>query len=67
MWMNSIENSGNAEGRIFPTFEEVLDESCSRLQTTRTRYSIRRLGELAITLDGLEQDLDAFLQTRPFT
>jgi hypothetical protein len=42
-------------------FEAVLDGVCGRLEDKQVEFSIRRLRELGIRLELMEQELDAFI------
>jgi hypothetical protein len=44
-----------------PSFEIILDHACERLWEKKIQISLRKLGELENVLQGLEQELDAFL------
>jgi hypothetical protein len=44
-----------------PSFDEVLDSVCERLEDKQIQYSIQRLRELDFRLAGLEKELDDFL------
>jgi hypothetical protein len=44
-----------------PSFHEMLDSACDRLQDKQIQYSIRRLREMDHWLEELEKELDDFL------
>ena len=46
------------------TFNSLLDETCERLLDRQVKYSILRIHELEKRLNGLERELDEFLQMR---
>jgi hypothetical protein len=51
-------------GTLIPdntSFEIILDHACERLWEKKIQISLRKLGELDNTLQGLERELDAFL------
>ena len=44
-----------------PSFEDVLDTTCERLEEKYMQHSIRRIRELNKELAYLEKELDEFL------
>ncbi|MCL2128220.1 MAG: hypothetical protein FWH38_08195 [Treponema sp.] len=46
------------------SFESILDETCERLLDRQVKYSIQRIYELEKRLDGLERELDEFLNKK---
>lgn len=44
-----------------PSFESLLDRTCSRLQDRQAQYSIKRLQELDRILEEMERELDILI------
>ncbi|MDR0447728.1 MAG: hypothetical protein LBH07_03580 [Treponema sp.] len=47
------------------SFENLLDETCERLQDARQQGSLKKIRKLDEILGILEQDLDGFIETNP--
>jgi hypothetical protein len=64
--MNQRDKTGGEAAIITnnSSFKDVVDETCDRLWDKKIRYSIRRIQELADTLEKMEEELDLIIQAR---
>jgi hypothetical protein len=44
------------------SFNAILDETCGRLEDSRNRGVLKRIGKMEESLDDLEDELDAMLR-----
>ncbi|MCL2267047.1 MAG: hypothetical protein FWC17_06955 [Treponema sp.] len=60
---SGLVKSGGMETNEY-TFSDIVDKACEGLMNRQIKFSIRRIKVMEERLNELEQELDAFLESR---